>query len=142
MVGITLHFCFFALSGINENGNPRALWCLHRPSLDNINRKLADSEKLRILIPDTEDNKRLLGQSGLFSKGPVMKTVDEWVDDQRFNHQGPHPVLLNVSFPGDSFFRKSALKKLQLMNINHSTLFPDLSGASQHCNVVAEDYEI
>jgi hypothetical protein len=133
---------FFALGGINENGDPRALWCLHLPSVKRINNRIADAEKLEILIPETEDNKRLLGQSGLFSKGPVMKTVDQWVNDQRYIHEGPHPVLLKVSFPGDKFFRKSALKKLQLMNINHSTLFPDLSGASQHCNVVAEDYEV
>ena len=38
-------------------------------------------------------------------------------------------------------FRKAALKKLQLMNVNHSTLFPDLMGASLYCNIVAEDYE-
>jgi hypothetical protein len=133
---------FFALGGINENAKPRALWCLHRPRVEKINQRVADSEKLELLFPDTEDNKRLLGQSGLFSKGPVMKTVDEWVIDQQFNHRESDPVLLKVLFPGDSFFRKNALKKLQLMNINHSTLFPDLSGASQHCNIVAEDYEV
>ena len=133
---------FFDLGGINENGNPRALWCLHRPRVERINDKIAPTERLELLFPDTEDNKRLLGQSGSFSKGPIMKTVDGWVRAQKHNHEEIDPVLLKVSFPGDSFFRKSALKKLQLMNINHSTLFPDLSGASQHCNIVAEDFEI
>jgi FRG domain len=133
---------FFALGSINENGKPRALWCLHRPRVNKINAKLVDPDKLELLFPDTEDNKRLLGQSGLFSKGPVMKTVDDWAIDNEYHHKEPDPVLLKVSFPGDAFFRKSALKKLHLMNINHSTLFPDLSGASQHCNIVAEDYEV
>ncbi len=68
-----------------------------------------------------------------------MKNVDDWVKEKVQNSN--NPILLKVTFSEEFQFRKSALKKLKLMNITHSTLFPDLSGASSHCNIVAEDYE-
>lgn len=131
---------FFALASLDNNDAERVLWCLNQRQVDLINRDLREQEKLHLIFPDSDDNKRLLGQSGLFSKGPVMKHVDEWV---RENSRNPNTlVLLKVVFPGDRHFRKLALKKLQLMNITHSTLFPDIAGAGLYCNIVAEGYEI
>ena len=129
---------FFALGSINDDQVDRVLWCLHRLRVNRVNDGLSDKAKLRLIFPDSNDNKRLLGQSGLFSKGPVMKSVDDWVVEKA---TGQKAVLLKIVFPGDFAFRKKALKKLQLMNINHSTLFPDLFGASLFCNIVSEDYE-
>lgn len=131
---------FFALATLTEPNVDRALWCLHRSRVAQINSGLDDKEKLLLIFPDSDDNKRLLGQSGLFSKGPVMKPLDEWVTEK--SRTSKDPVLLKVVFPGDRTFRKAALKKLQLMNINHSTLFPDLFGASLFCNIVSEAYEV
>lgn len=130
---------FFALESIKDEDNPRVLWCLNRLNVERINKGLADEEKLQLIFPDSDDNKRLLGQSGLFSKGPVMKSVDKWVKEKA--KKSDKAVLIKISFPRNFTFRKAALKKLKLMNINHSTLFPDLFGASQHCNIVSEDYE-
>jgi len=130
---------FFALASRNEFNDERVLWCLNRKQVEKINTGLSDKEKLKLIFPDSDDNKRLLGQSGLFSKGPVMRHVDDWVRGKGLNSN--KPVLFKVIFSGEHQFRKSALKKLSLMNITHSTLFPDLLGASSHCNIVAEDYE-
>jgi len=130
---------FFALAELKNNDADRILWCLNRPKIDRINEGLSQREKLHLIFPDSDDNKRLLGQSGLFSKGPVMRHVDDWVQEKA-NNTNP-PLLLKLVFPGHSRFRKSALRKLQLMNINYSTLFPDISGASLYCNIIAEDYE-
>lgn len=129
---------FFALGSINGDQVDRVLWCLHRAKVNSINKRLKDQEKLLLVIPESNDNKRLLGQSGLFSKGPVMKSVDDWVSEKAGRK---HAILLKIVFPGNFEFRKKALKKLQLMNINHSTLFPDLFGASLFCNIVSEGYE-
>lgn len=129
---------FFALAVLTEPNIERALWCLHRGRVEQINAGLSEKEKLLLIFPDSDDNKRLLGQSGLFSKGQVMKPLDEWAKHSKANN----PVLLRVVFPGDRRFRKAALQKLQLMNINYSTLFPDLSGASLFCNIVSEAYEV
>src|SRR5260370_514067 len=131
---------FFALAVITEPNIERALWCLHRARVAQINKKLSAKERLLLIFPDSDDNKRLLGQSGLFSKGPVMKPLDEWVKQR--SQASKEAVLLKVVFPGDRTFRKAALKKLQLMNINNSTLFPDLFGASLFCNIVSEAYEV
>ncbi|MEM9387735.1 MAG: FRG domain-containing protein [Pseudomonadota bacterium] len=133
---------FFALVDIVDPVRQRALWCLNQEALDKVNLALSDERKLRLIFPDSDDNKRLLGQSGLFSKGPVMMDVERWVRENAASPIVSDAILLKVDFPGDPVFRKSALKKLSLMNITHSTIFPDVSGASQHCNIVAEDYEI
>ena len=134
---------FFALANLDNDGADRALWCLNRTQLTLIQEKYYSRHNyeycLSLIFPDSDDNKRLIGQSGLFSKGPVMKDVDEWVcEHERVSNQ---PVLLKVILPGSRSFRKSALKKLQLMNITHSTLFPDIVGASLFCNIIAEGYE-
>ena len=131
---------FFALGSINEREANRVLWCLHRSRVEKINESLSERERLKLIIPDSDDNKRLLGQSGLFSKGPVLRSVDKWVGQRAPANSGP--VLLKVVFPGNFQFRKAALSTLQLMNINHSTLFPDLMGASLYCNIIAEDYGV
>ncbi len=130
---------FFALGSVNDQKVDRVLWCLHEDRVEKINKRIDDSLMLDLIFPDSDDNKRLLGQSGLFSKGPVLTPVDKWVDEMAQPRTGP--VLLKIVFPGDFRFRKSALRKLQLMNINHSTLFPDLMGASLFCNIVAEGYQ-
>jgi len=131
---------FFALETLKKDNKPRALWCLNRKRVESKNDSLDSKEQLKLIFPDSNDNKRLLGQSGLFSKGPVMETVDQWVEQKCTNV--PRPVLLKVKFPGKKKFRIEALQKLRLMNINHSTIFPDLIGASRHCNIIAEDYEV
>ncbi len=132
---------FFALEAIkDDHATPRVLWCLNQHKIKSVNEGLSDRQKMKLIFPDTDDNKRLLGQSGLFSKGPVMSSVDEWVKDKCSNSNTA--VLLKIEFPSDNNFRKKALQKLQLMNINHSTIFPDLIGASKYCNVIAENYEI
>ena len=130
---------FFALEEMSEYGEKRALWCLNTKLIEEKNRKAGRKEKLYLIFPDTDDNKRLLGQSGLFSKGPVMKSVNSWVEEE-FNDSN-NPILLKIEIPGHHDFRKETLKTLELMNITHSTIFPDLVGASRFCNIVAEDYE-
>ena len=129
---------FFSLQDFEVENDKRVLWCLNKRMLEGKNKGLSESNQLKLLFPDTDDNKRLLGQSGLFSKGPVMSSVDDWV---KKNFKNSHPVLLKIEFPSHHSFRKMTLKKLNLMNINYSTLFPDLVGAGRYCNVVSEDYE-
>ncbi len=131
---------FFSLDTLEVEGEFRILWCINKRTIESKNEGLAEKRKLKLLFPDTDDNKRLLGQSGLFSKGPVMRSVDEWVKKECASSNSP--VLLKIEFPSHHDFRKQALKKLHLMNINYSTLFPDLMGASRYCNIVAEDYEV
>ncbi len=131
---------FFALGSINEDENYRVVWCLNRDKVKGINEGLIEEDKLHVIVPDSDDNKRLLGQSGMFTKGPVLQSVDDWVEKK--SKKSARSVLIKIDIPGDRMFRKEALKKLQLMNINFSTLFPDLFGASLFCNIVSEDYEI
>ena len=44
-------------------------------------------------------------------------------------------ILLKINIKTDKNDRKQILKKLNRMNINHSTLFPDIEGASLYANM-------
>jgi hypothetical protein len=138
---------FFALGMLKEQDTDRAIWCLNRRLVEKVNGSMNEKKNhLRIFLPDTEDNNRLLQQSGLFTKGPVLLNVEDWVSRNgdliyEMHHQNV-PVVLRLDFPGNTDMRNEMLRRLNLMNINHSTLFPDLIGAAQHCNILAEGYMV
>jgi hypothetical protein len=130
---------FFSLVEIHENQVRRALWCLEKEAVEQKNKYKKNQDPLQLIFPDTDDNKRLIGQSGLFSKGPVLKSVEAWIR-QHFKKEN-RPILIKTSLPGNHTFRKLTLKNLELMNLTYSTIFPDLIGASKYCNIKAENYE-
>lgn len=81
--------------------------------------------------PHGDENARLVAQAGLFTRGPLGSTVDEWV---RTNFRGTSDMapLIKFTFPEKGRF--DCLRTLNRMNINHLSLFPDLHGSSEHCN--------
>lgn len=85
---------------------------------------------LDFIRPQQNDNPRLVSQAGLFTRAPLGKSVDAWVDQHFVGVNSGH--LLKLTFPDSG--RTDCLRTLNKMNINHITLFPDLYGASQHCN--------
>jgi hypothetical protein len=80
--------------------------------------------------PLSDENARLVNQGGLFTRSPIGTHLESWV---RQNFQGrPFWVLAKITIPNKD--REECLKELNRMNINYLTLFPDMYGASQHCN--------
>ena len=82
----------------------------------------------------TDDNARLINQSGLFTRSPNGEDVTPFV--QRLFGGKASAALIRVSIPNSE--RVTALLALNRMNINHLTLFPDLYGASVFCNLALE----
>src|SRR5580692_8878181 len=84
--------------------------------------------------PMSDENQRLVSQSGLFTRAPIGTSIEQWV---AWAFQGmPTPVLLRLKIPDTD--RLTCLRTLNRMNINHLSLFPDLAGASRSTNLRLE----
>lgn len=159
---------FFAFMQVDiKQTKNRAIYALHRPSiekmanlkakLENISRReqLAEAEKtgskigllkramlqgtaepeVTFFSPLSDENHRLVSQGGLFSKTPSGQTLEDWVS---VNHDPDDVGTLVIKILVPDSDRDSCLRILNRMNINHLSLFPDLSGASMFCNLFSE----
>ena len=91
--------------------------------------KFTKTNQLEFLRPYLDENARLLNQRGLFVRSPEMMCISEWV--KQFQVSG-NIALAKVLIPASEKIR--ALNSLDKMNINHLTLFPDLTGAAEYAN--------
>lgn len=133
---VALYFAFLD----HECADPaerRAVWAVNLKNLHTLNARVAAAPPpgagehgLRTLDPMVDENARLVNQNGVFTRGPVGTTVDAWVR-QALGGEA-QAILVKVLIPGHD--RDDCLRYLNKMNINHATLFPDLDGASRHCN--------
>jgi hypothetical protein len=88
---------------------------------------------VEIISPLTDDNARLVNQRGLFSRASPGVDLETWV---RTHFAGKKDaVLIKIYIPEHDGDRDNCLRALNLMNVNHLTLFPDLSGATEFCNM-------
>ncbi len=93
-------------------------------------------EVVQIVDSLSDENARLVSQGGVFTRAPIGLPLERWVA-QAFEG-ALIPVLVKVHIPdGD---RDSCLRGLELMNISHASLFPDLAGASRAANLKLELY--
>ena len=89
---------------------------------------------IEFIDPLSDENQRLVSQSGLFTRGPIGIPVEKWVAREFGGSQ--RAVLLRVKIP--DIDRIGCLRTLNRMNINHLSLFPDLAGASRSTNLKLE----
>ena len=82
----------------------------------------------------SDDNPRLVSQGGLFTRAPVGVPIEDWVAQQFAASSAT--VLLKIEIP--DLDRLTCLRTLERMNINHLSLFPDLTGASRYTNLKLE----
>jgi len=85
-----------------------------------------------IFKPESHFNPNLISQQGLFTIFNFVELdMESWIKEV-FRGETNSPVLIKFNFP--IYDRAPFLIFLNRMNINHQTLFPDLSGASKYCN--------
>ncbi|MGA8150329.1 MAG: FRG domain-containing protein [Terriglobales bacterium] len=101
------------------------------PSLDE---KKERPPVLDVVDPMYDENARLVSQGGLFTRAPIGVPVDQWI--AKAFEGSPSAVLLRIEIPNAD--RLTCLRALNRMNINHLSLFPDLSGASRSTNLKLE----
>jgi hypothetical protein len=92
-------------------------------------------QEVEFITPQSDENQRLVNQSGLFTRAPDESNMETWVR-KRFKGVSTDLILRKLLVPNSD--RDDCLKMLNRMNINHLTLFPDLYGASKYCNMHAE----
>lgn len=85
----------------------------------------------KLVSPDSHDNHRMVGQTGLFVKLPEDKGLDVCVR-LCFDGESRYATLTKISIPNRE--RHECLIALNKMNINEMTLFPDMDGAARHVN--------
>jgi hypothetical protein len=95
--------------------------------LVNALRKRRETPEIEFVRPRSDENQRLLAQGGLFTRGPTSKSLDRWVQEHFAGKSHYH--LTRMLIPDSD--REEALRMLNRMNLNHATLFPDLTGASK-----------
>lgn len=97
---------------------------------------ISDFNSLTFFSPLTDENPRLINQAGLFTVSRHEFSVNKWVE-MHFKGENEHDnwTLMQIKIDATNADRVRILKKLNRMNINHATLFPDLEGAAQYARM-------
>jgi hypothetical protein len=87
--------------------------------------------------PFSDENNRLVSQRGLFTRSRTELSIEDWVQQhQHFPDDDSGHTLLKLLVPDTE--RTKCLQLLNRMNINSLSLFPDLTGASKYCTLLAQ----
>jgi hypothetical protein len=154
---VALFFAFAREDSENEQDNPyRAIYVLNKTFV-------ADDElcpDLRMYEPKKDDHGRLVNQAGLFTFSPYDSTIENTLTNTLADENFEDDELRSASEDEQTGIiaryickiyinnedREGCMRHLRRMNVHHASLFPDLIGASEYCNlVVAEErkeYEI
>jgi len=94
----------------------------------------ARADILQIIRPMTDENARLVSQGGLFTRGTFGVDIEKWVRKYFVGSHGS-AALVKIVVPEEKGDRFEILRALNRMNINHRSLFPDVSGSAGFCNM-------
>ncbi|WP_448165226.1 FRG domain-containing protein [Burkholderia cepacia] len=130
---VALYFAF-SKEEQPKSGN-RAVWALGTAHtiINAIKKQDPNATVLEYIRPRQDENTRLVSQGGLFTRVPLGFTVKTWIEAHSEKETDKDAAtLLRILIPDTG--REECLRTLNMMNINHVTLFPDLYGAGKHCN--------
>lgn len=151
---VALFFAFHKDDSKEEAANPyRAVYVLNKSFLA----EHEDETGIRVWEPRKDDHGRLVNQAGLFTFSPTDATIenklanvladDELFDDEelRSASEEDQPDILakyicKIYIPNEE--RDACLRHLRRMNVHHASLFPDLLGASEYCNILTTEAEM
>jgi hypothetical protein len=134
---------YFSFEELTQDGTEfRAVYALHQDAVFRKSASLVgmDEEQgsrlpiIEFIEPLSDENARLVSQSGLFSRAPIGASIEDWIADAF--EDSPEYILIKIEIPDED--RTSCLRSLDRMNINHLSLFPDLMGASRFTNLSLE----
>ena len=134
---------FFAFASSKESStSTREVIGISQTTLTNKSNELKKSHKsssrppiIEFIEPLSDENARLVNQGGLFTRSPLGKDLESWIKEN-FPEDDDKYRMWKILVPEKE--REKALQSLNRMNINHSTLFPDLYGASKFVNMDLE----
>jgi hypothetical protein len=148
---VALFFAFFKEDSVEEKDNPyRAVYVLNKSFV-------ADDDlcpDIRMFEPRKDNHGRLVNQAGLFTFSPYNSTIENTLADTLSSEDFADDELRNASEEEQPNIlakyickiyiknedREGCIRHLRRMNVHHASLFPDLIGASEYCNLmVAEE---
>jgi hypothetical protein len=138
-----LHAAFFAF--VDEVGccsHTRTVYALDRSSDKMAAERLGAADPrpttgndgLAHIVTSRIDNDRLKAQRGLFTYLPAGFAIEAWLHARPASEVGRAP-LLKIRVPDDE--RHEFLKYLERQGISKRTMYPDLQGAAEYCNLHA-----
>jgi hypothetical protein len=152
---VALFFAFQKEDPKKEQDNPyRAVYVLDKRFL--ANPAIVAETGIRVVEPRLDHYGRLVNQAGLFTYSPPDATIENKLtnvlaDDEGFTDEDlrnasedEQPGLLaryicKIYIRNDD--RDNCVQHLRRMNVHHASLFPDLIGASDYCNILASEVE-
>ncbi|NYZ64260.1 FRG domain-containing protein [Luteimonas deserti] len=150
---VALFFAFAKPDSKDEEENPyRVVYVLNKSFI----LEHQDETGIRLWEPRKDSYGRLVNQAGLFTFSPYDATIenklanvladDEAFDDEelRSASEEDQPDLLaryicKIYVRNEG--REACLRHLRRMNVHHASLFPDLIGASDYCNITTAEAE-
>jgi len=150
---VALFFAFHKEDGQDEKDNPyRAVYVLNKSFL-------VDNETetdIRVFEPRKDHHGRLVNQAGLFTFSPFDATLENKLTDVLADEDGftdeelraasedEQPQILaryicKIYIKNEG--RDACVRHLRRMNVHHASLFPDLIGASDYCNILTAEAE-
>jgi hypothetical protein len=118
-----------------DDTDERIVFALNQAIVSDASKDKPVGLQIEIVKPLSDENARLISQAGAFI---TWKPFTEDLERLIRNHFRSELVLALVKIRLPSKDRLDCLKALNRMNINYATLFPDLTGASRHCNLGLE----
>jgi hypothetical protein len=150
---VALFFAFHKEDDQDEKDNPyRAVYVLNKSFL-------VDNETetdIRVFEPRKDHHGRLVNQAGLFTYSPYDATLENKLTDVLTDEDGftdeelraasedEQPQILaryicKIYIKNEG--RDACVRHLRRMNVHHASLFPDLIGASDYCNILTAEAE-
>lgn len=149
---VALFFAFAKEDQKDETDNPyRAVYVINKSFL-------ADDElcpDIRVFEPRKDDYGRLVSQAGLFTFSPYDATIEnkltdilaaeDFSDDDLRSATESEQSSIIAKYICKIYIKNEeqgeCLKHLRRMNVHHASLFPDLHGASDFCNIFITERE-
>lgn len=150
---VALFFAFAKGDSKDEEENPyRVVYVLNKSFILGHQ----DETGIRLWEPRKDSYGRLVNQAGLFTFSPYDATIENKLanvlaDDEAFEDEElrsaseeDQPDLLaryicKIYIRNEG--RDACLRHLRRMNVHHASLFPDLIGASDYCNITTAEAE-
>ncbi len=149
---VALFFAFHKEDKVDEKENPyRAVYVLNKSFVEDDDL----CPDIRVFEPKKDDHGRLVSQAGLFTFSPYDSTIenkltevltsDEFDDDELKNAAEEEQAAILAKYICKIYIKneqqQECLKHLRRMNVHHASLFPDLLGAADYCNVFISEIE-
>lgn len=161
---VALFFAFQKEDSEDELDNEyRAVYVVNKSFL----KEYQEETTIRVVEPRKDHHGRLVNQAGLFTFSPYDSTIESRLVDYLSGDESPDDRLkkavletetvlptraedeaeilagyiCKIYIRNDGKERDACVRHLRRMNVHHASLFPDLIGASEYCNILTAEAE-